>query len=413
MASIYKHTRGNTPYWIGVFRDHTGQQRHRSTRTRNRDHALEVCQRWQREANELGRARKLENKGLVMETFIAATQAAEKGEMTEATVRKMLNELLVASGQSPMRNVTVRDYLTAWVNSKNAAKAPGTAKRYRHTVTTFIDQLACKADQSMGALLPRDIETFRDFQLREGKSASTANMVVKTLRIPLNLARRQGLILTNPAEGVELLDAESATRSTFRIAQLNDLLRHADWQWRGMVLFGASCGLRLGDAANLTWKQVDLERKAIVYFPQKSGRGKKRKPIESIILPSLEKWLFQWPGGNDKPDSPLFPSLFGLRTGGCNGLSARFRKLMTLAGVDKGEDDRKIEGKGRRFFQLGFHSLRHTFISLMANLGVRRELRMKLAGHTTAVHDRYSHLELETFRRELSGFPDLALDSES
>ena len=85
---------------------------------------------------------------------------------------------------------------------------------------------------------------------------------------------------------------------------------------------------------------------------------------------------------------------------------------MTLAAVDKGEDDRKIEGRGRRFFQLGFHSLRHTFISLMANLGVRRELRMKLAGHTTAVHDRYSHLELETFRRELSGFPDLALEPE-
>ena len=89
-----------------------------------------------------------------------------------------------------------------------------------------------------------------------------------------------------------------------------------------------------------------------------------------MILPSLEKWLFRWPGGNDKPDSPLFPSLCNLQTGGCNGLSRRFRKLMAVAAVDKGEDDRKIEGKGRRFFQLGFHSLRHTFISLMANLGV-------------------------------------------
>jgi integrase len=413
MASIYKHVRGNTPYWIGVFRDHTGKQRHRSTRTQDRGQALEVCQRWQREANELGKGRRLQNKGLVMETFIAATQAAEKGEMTEAIVRKMLNELLVASGQSPMHHATVRDYLTAWMNSKEAAKSPGTAKRYRHTVSTFIDHLGRKADQSMGALLPRDIEAFRDLQLREGKSESTANMAVKTLRIPLNLARRQGLILTNPAEGVELLDAQSATRSTFTLAQLNDLLRHADWEWRGMLLFGATCGLRLGDAANLTWKQVELERKAIVYFPQKSGRGKRRKPVEAVILPSLEKWLFRWPGGNDKPDSPLFPSLYTLQTGGTNGLSRRFRKLMGVAAVDKGEDDRKIEGKGRRFFQLGFHSLRHTFISLMANLGVPRELRMKLAGHTSEVHDRYSHLELETFRRELSGFPDLALESES
>ena len=41
-----------------------------------------------------------------METFIAATQEAERGGMTEATVRKMLNELLVASGQSPMHHAT-------------------------------------------------------------------------------------------------------------------------------------------------------------------------------------------------------------------------------------------------------------------------------------------------------------------
>ena len=122
-ASIYKHVRGNTPYWIGVFRDHTGKQRHRSTRTQDRGQALEVCQRWQREANELGKGRRLQNKGLVMETFIAATQAAEKGEMTEAIVRKMLNELLVASGHSPMHHATVRDYLTAWMNSKEAAKS--------------------------------------------------------------------------------------------------------------------------------------------------------------------------------------------------------------------------------------------------------------------------------------------------
>ena len=33
MASIYKHTRGKTPYWIGVFRD---QQENRGTAARGR-----------------------------------------------------------------------------------------------------------------------------------------------------------------------------------------------------------------------------------------------------------------------------------------------------------------------------------------------------------------------------------------
>jgi integrase len=412
MASIYKHTRGKTPYWIGVFRDHTGKQRHRSTGTTERGEAIEISQRWQREADELRKARKLQNKQLVMETFIAATREAERGGMTEATARRMLNELLVAGGQSPMHHASVRDHLTNWARSKDIAMAAGTAKRYRHTISTFIAHLGPKADQSLSSLDPSSIEAFRDTQIKEGKSASTANMVVKTIRIPLNLARRQGLILTNPAEGVDLLDAESGTRSTFTIEQLNTLLQHADWQWQGLILLGATCGLRLGDAAKLSWKQIDLERKVIVYVPQKAVRAKKRKH-EAIILPSMEKWLFQWPGANDDPNSPLFPTLFRLRTGGCNGLSARFRKVMTLAEIDRGEDTRAVAGKGRRFFQLGFHSLRHTFISLMANLGVRRELRMKLAGHTTAVHDRYSHLELETYRRELSGFPDLGPHSES
>jgi integrase len=407
MASIYKHTRGNTPYWIGVFRDHVGKQRHRSTGTRERGEALEISQRWQREADELRKAQRLQNKELVIETFIAATREAEKGKMTEATARKMLNELLVASGQGPMHHASTRDYLIGWANSKDIAKAAGTAKRYRHTISSFIAHLGPRADQSLGSLVPSDIEAFRDFQIKEGKSATTANMVVKTIRIPLNLARRQGLILTNPAEGVDLLDAEPGTRSTFTIEQLNKLLCHSDWEWRGLILLGATCGLRLGDAAKLSWKQVDLERKVIVYIPQKAVRAKKRKH-EAIILRSLEEWLFQWPGANDNPNSPLFPTLFALRTGGCNGLSARFRKIMTRAEIDNGEHERDVTGKGRRFFQLGFHSLRHTFISLMANLGVRRELRMKLVGHTTAVHDRYSHLELETFRRELSGFPQLA-----
>ena len=210
-----------------------------------------------------------------METFIAATRRPEKGGMTEAIVRKMLNELLVASGHSPMHHASVRDYSTAGRTLKRLPRVTGTAKRYRHTDRVYCPSRA-QGGSEHDSLLPRGIEAFRDFQIREGKSESTANMAVKNIRIPLNLARRQGLILTNPAEGVELLDAEPATRSTFTIEQLNDLLRHADWEWQGMLLFGATCGLRLGDAANLTWKQVDLERKAIVYFPKSLG-GKEAK----------------------------------------------------------------------------------------------------------------------------------------
>ena len=66
--------------------------------------------------------------------------------------------------------------------------------------------------------------------------------------------------------------------------------------------------------------------------------------------------------------------------------------------------DRK-EGKGRRFFELGFHSLRHTAISEQANRGVAKEIRMKLSGHKSAVHEQYTHHELEALRKQIEMVP--------
>lgn len=51
-------------------------------------------------------------------------------------------------------------------------------------------------------------------------------------------------------------------------------------------------------------------------------------------------------------------------------MSAQFRKLMHAAEIfAEGESQERTEGKGRRFFELGFHSLRHTAISEMASPG--------------------------------------------
>jgi integrase len=62
-------------------------------------------------------------------------------------------------------------------------------------------------------------------------------------------------------------------------------------------------------------------------------------------------------------------------------------------------EEEKREGKRRRFTTKSFHSLRHGFVSSMANAGVSMELRMKLAGHTTeSVAAGYTHHEAEVLR---------------
>jgi site-specific recombinase XerD len=101
------------------------------------------------------------------------------------------------------------------------------------------------------------------------------------------------------------------------------------------------------------------------------------------------------------------PSLAGLESGGKRGLSRQFHQLMTEAGVDPRE---VTNSAGRSFAKRSFHSLRHTFVSDLANSGLNPEIRRKLTGHKTAsVHDLYTHFEHETFRAAVHAIPGLPL----
>jgi integrase len=65
-----------------------------------------------------------------------------------------------------------------------------------------------------------------------------------------------------------------------------------------------------------------------------------------------------------------------------------------------------LSGAGRTFYSKGFHSLRHTFVSDLANAGVAVDLRQKLAGHADArVHAGYTHHQIETLRAAVDMLP--------
>ena len=64
------------------------------------------------------------------------------------------------------------------------------------------------------------------------------------------------------------------------------------------------------------------------------------------------------------------------------------------------------EDGSRAVSSLGFHSLRHTFASVLANHGVNEETRMKLTGHSTReVHAVYTHYERKLLRAAIEGIP--------
>ncbi len=377
MASIFRKTK--SPFYFAAYRGPSGERVQRTTKERKRSAALEKAQAWERLASQ-GRNRTI----------------------TEANARKVVAEILEKSTGETLHFHTCRAWLSEWVAGKNGTTAPATWKKYDQTVRDFLTHLGERADFTLAAIGPKDLRSFRDALRDGGRSPSTVNLALKkTLPAPFLAAMRLGYITVNPCAAVEpLRDDTDAEREVFTAEQVGKLLEAAEGDWQGAILAGYFTGLRLRDVAEMTWEAVDMESKSL--------RIKTRKTGAVLTLPmhdELGVWLRNQTRGIGK--APVFPSLAGKGTGGRHGLSGRFKAIMEKAKI-KGRALRTAgeDSSGRNTSSLSFHSLRHSFVSALANAGVASELRQKLSGHSDErTHAGYTHHEMDNLRAAVAKLP--------
>lgn len=373
-----------SPYWIAKYRDETGAHRFKTTKECNRVKAQGIANEWERQAAK-----------------------ARRGVLTKAAVLGELSNILERATGERLETKTVRDFFASWLGGKAArGYSDATVRRYRGVLDRFqrhLGERRCKV--SIAGITGSDVESFRDNELKAGKGKTTANFSHRVLSAVFSDARRQLLIAGNPAKSVRELDACSEERQPFTEDQIRSLLSAADEVWRGVILFGVHAGLRIGDAARLTWAAIDLQEGTLSFVPQKTARRSHGKPLRIALHSDLQAYLMSLSAPDDDPNAPLFPELLGRATGGHQGLSNGFARLMHKAKItpDLGHEKK---GKGRRFRTLGSHSMRHSFISSLVNSDVNADVRKELADHSTdESHTRYVHLDLATQRRALSRLP--------
>lgn len=392
MPSLAKDSRDRSPYWICCYTSATGQRLKKSTKIRTRPLPGET----RPDGSAKSAADKHREAWEVCLAIERAENHAKNGTLTEQAAKKIIGEILERTTGETLTNYKVREWFNHWLDIKQQVRAGKTTTRYRQVVRDFLASLGGRAELGLAHITSKDILVYRNAITGAGKSPRTANLSVKVISAAFNAALRQKHIASNPCTALEGLTVEAEEKGTFSPAQITNLLKSAEDDWRGAILFGYYTGARLGDVANMRWSAIDLARGVIEFTPSKT-----KKPVTIPLHDDLRQELLKRPGVGK---AFLFPSLAGKGTGGRYGLSGRFAAIMEKAGII-GKITRLAEG-GRALSSLSFHSLRHSFNSAMANAGVSQELRQKLAGHASAaMNQRYTHHELEPLRVAISSIP--------
>src|SRR6266480_3582745 len=390
MPSI--HRQRGRPFWFCAYsvfnpETHTSKRVFRSTKTRDKKQALEICRAWHK-AELLARNGKL--------SVDAAREVIARG----------VSDIFTAANVESLPSASVKSWCETWLQAKSIEAEESTHARYKRVVDRFTGSLGeAKSKRDLSTLQASDIARFRDHEAKE-RARATANLNVKVLRVCLGEAVRQGLLTINPATRVKLLkSSKESKRRPFTVSEIKRILKACgdDAEWRGLVLFGLYLGQRLGDLAKLTWRAVNFETGEIAFTTRKTGRR--------IVLPLVQPlgdYLASLPA-SDNPDAFIFPrAASATRTGT---LSNQFREILVDAGLVEPRGH-EATGKGRsqarETSEISFHSLRHSAVTMLKASGLSDVFAREIVGHESAAISRhYTHLSTDDLRSAMQRLPDV------
>lgn len=402
MASV--HRKAGCKNWYCCYSLPNGKRVYCTTKKANRSAAMR-------------RACEIEAEALAMATETSAPQRtvlaqvkeaaalAKRGALSLDRAREIVGRMVATSTGKEMRFYSVKEWGDEWLAGKIGSAAKSTHSVYSGFVRAFLTFIGPLADGPIENLNESSFREYRDDLRKRKRTGKTCNQALKILRGWMRQAVNAGHIARNPASSVPmLLETDSIERAPFQVEELERMHAAAEGSWKGVVMLGLYGGLRLRDATNLRWSSVDLAGGVIRFRPLKTARRKAE--IVLPIHPSLHVYLKALPLPLH-PSNFLFSDLAGRSTGGPSGLSFEFNAIMEKAKIER--DRVRVEADGKRVVvgRLTFHSLRHTFASMLAKGGVSEGLRMELAGHKTLeIARHYTHHELETLREAVGKLPD-------
>ena len=232
----------------------------------------------------------------------------------------------------------------------------------------------------------------RDYQstpnASPGLSGNSVNKRVGFLRMLWRVLSHdpRAKLTANPWESVKRRDHVGSSRRALTLDELTRVLEQADSDLHTLLAIGTCTGLRLGDACTLKWSEVDLKVGLIRRIPRKT-----RRKGQAVVI-GIPPYLFRALKAQERGSEFVLPEVAAQHHRDPSAPSKRIQEHFTAQGI---RTHREGTGNGtgkRAVVEVGFHSLRHPFVTLHAEAGTPAAMLEKLAGHASpAMRKHYTH----------------------
>ncbi len=305
------------------------------------------------------------------------------------------------------RNLTLDQYFAEWLTGKRNGTKGNTLKTYRSYYYKHISpQIGGRKVQQLER---REILNMQR-DISERLAATTCNGVMRTLKVVLNDAVHDDIILKSPADGIKALKETDKATETYHRAlseqeQKDFMQEMAKDYYYEFVLLLLCTGMRIGEAAALAWSDIDYRQNVIhvtktVTFNEngtmaigspKSEAGKRDIPLNDTIkgvLSDQRKKL-----GNVLPmnDNRIFASVYG--------------GIVHNHAINRAISDAlaRLEEQGRPMEHFTAHALRDTFATRYIEQGGSPQTLKTILGHSSLAMtmDLYSHVLPNTKQKEM------------
>jgi integrase len=308
-----------------------------------------------------------------------------------------------------LARVAIDDAWPTYLQSRSRPQSgEATLRMYGYQFNGFVSWLKQSHPDAacLGGVTEEIADEFLEHIENDGKaSPGTYNKYVDTLRRTFRYATGNGGKAATPWDHVRRKKGGQNRRRDFSVDEVTMLIGRATCWIRTLLVIGLYSGQRLVDCCRLSWDQVDFGEDLIRVVPNKT-RNSSGLRVELPMHPDLRSCLEGIHHSVGCPRSGfVLPEVADRYTRNAPEVSKDIQAFIGSCGFVTHKVGTGVAGV-RAVVQYGFHSLRHTFVSIcLRSEKVNREVIRSIVGDSYLL---YNHVGNASKRTAVELLPSIS-----